>query len=144
MWVLLTHRSKTHKGKELMLYIESLFNKALEVVAKEANSTVSAVKICYEFDLYDTMARVREVYTELYNGNDLTEEAVVLEDVEVVEVSIEQAFESKEEAEKEIEKKVYSVAGGWVKHRNLRKKLVAAHNRFLFEAICALDLKLSQ
>ena len=126
-----------------MLYIESVFNKALEIVATESNTTVEAVKTCYEYDLYNTMERVREVYTSLYNGVEFeaVEEAEEVEVVEVEKVTIKQAIEAKELAIKEIDKKVFSVKGTWVKHRNLRKKLNSQHNEFINGAIEEINKK---
>ena len=51
-----------------MPYIESLFNEAMQVIANERASTVDAVKMCYDLDLYDMMSRVKAVYTELYEA----------------------------------------------------------------------------
>ena len=50
-----------------MFYNEKLFEVALHILANEANTTVEAVRNCYEFDLYNTMNRVREIYEGLYN-----------------------------------------------------------------------------
>lgn len=126
-----------------MLYIESVFNKALEIIAKESNTTVEAVKTCYEYDLYNTMDRVREVYTHLYNGVEVESvEVFEFKSTEVETVTIKQAIEAKEVAIKEIDKKVFSVKGTWVKHRNLRKKLNAQHNEFINGAIDEINKKI--